>query len=160
MKNLNNVDRPCPPGCEHCKPRLVEMEDGVEVVEEFEKVMTPKCAGNFEAMECEHEPVTFAKIKETEDHESKLGKCQQMRYERGHKGLGFVVSEFGGDGTCSIFASRASDGCISEVIIRTPAYEPPKEREIDMELEYLGKIGIDTGRFLVMDPCYLFKPQY
>jgi hypothetical protein len=129
MKNLENVDRPCPPNCEHCN---VEMKDSV-------------------AEECDHDKEHLRIIDSNVNPES-----HQMFYPRGHPGLGYMISEFGGDGECEVYIRRDEDGAVTEVMIRTPIGAPDRTVK-KSQFKKVGVVGIDSGRFMIIDPCYLFK---
>jgi hypothetical protein len=80
----------------------------------------------------------------------------QLNYPKGRAGLGVNISNFGGDGVCHITGTKNEDGLWDCIKIYTPAYEGDLKIFGAVNEHYIGEIGIDTGEFLITDPCYLF----
>jgi hypothetical protein len=81
--------------------------------------------------------------------------CRQLKYAKGHDGLGVLIRDFGGDGDCVVSTRRDAKGLVAEVKIRTPWGGKPVGKSCTV-----GVVGIDSGQFIITDPCYILPNKF
>lgn len=78
---------------------------------------------------------------------------KSLKFKNGTDGLGLAILLDDGDGSYDVIGNFSKSGRLLSICIQLGDEE---EEKIEIS-KCIGSIGVDTGRILITDPCYVLK---